>query len=120
MDSWRFRRRFPDSEDKITFPLFMMYSLPFVVVVLVVLCWISLQITHMGLFRPNSKVGQEVKKGGEAQDVVKSVIKERKNDLGKMSCHEIQVALLFILMVILLFTRSPGFFPGWADFLNAK
>ncbi|KAH8330862.1 hypothetical protein KR067_008358, partial [Drosophila pandora] len=115
-----YETRFPDSEDKITFPLFMMYSLPFVVVVLVVLCWISLQITHMGLFRPNSKVGQEVKKGGEAQDVVKAVIKERKNDLGKMSCHEIQVALLFILMVILLFTRSPGFFPGWADFLNAK
>jgi len=74
----------------------------------------------MGLFRPKSKIGQEVKKGAEGKDIVKAVIKERKKELGSMSCHEIQVGLLFILMIFLLFTRRPGFFPGWADFLNAK
>ncbi|XP_017060765.2 protein I'm not dead yet 2 [Drosophila ficusphila] len=112
--------RFPDSVEKIDFPVFMAYSIPFVVVVLITLTFFSLQITHMGLFRPNSKIGQEVKKGTESQDVVKTVIKQRKQELGPMSCHEIQVALLFILMIFLLFTRKPGFFDGWADFLNAQ
>ncbi|KAH8382185.1 hypothetical protein KR009_002172, partial [Drosophila setifemur] len=112
--------RFPDATEKVDFPIFMAYAIPFVVILLIILVWISLQFTHMGLFRPNSKVGQEVKKGTEGQDVVKGVIKDRKKELGKMSCHEIQVAILFILMVVLLFTRKPGFLPGWADFLNAK
>ncbi|EDW96103.2 uncharacterized protein Dyak_GE25646 [Drosophila yakuba] len=112
--------RFPNSEEKIDFPIFMAYSIPFVVIVLIFLTYFSLQVTHMGLFRPNSKIGQEVKKGTESQDVVKDVIKQRKVELGPMSCHEIQVGLLFVLMIILLFTRKPGFFPGWADFLNAK
>ncbi|XP_016996354.2 protein I'm not dead yet 2 isoform X1 [Drosophila takahashii] len=112
--------RFPNSEEKIDFPIFMAYAIPFVVVVLIILTFLSLQITHMGLFRPKSKVGQEVKKGAESKDVVKAVIKERKKELGSMSCHEIQVGLIFILMIFLLFTRKPGFFPGWADFLNAQ
>lgn len=113
-------RRFPNAVETIDFPIFMAYSIPFVVVLLIILTYFSLQITHMGLFRPKSKVAQEVKKGSESKDVVKNVIKERKRELGPMSCHEIQVAVLFILMIALLFTRKPGFVPGWADFLNAK
>ncbi|KAH8278742.1 hypothetical protein KR018_008203, partial [Drosophila ironensis] len=112
--------RFPDSKEKIDFPIFMAYACPFVVVVMLILMWISLQFTHMGLFRPKSPTGLEVAKGNEGKDVVKVVIKERNTALGRMTCHEIQVAVMFIVMVVLLFTRKPGFVYGWADFLNAQ
>ncbi|XP_041674926.1 protein I'm not dead yet 2-like [Drosophila eugracilis] len=111
--------RFPNSVEKVDFPIFMAYAMPFAVFVLIFLMYFSLQITHMGLFRPNSKVGQEVKKGTEGKEVVKGLIRQRLNDLGPMSCHEIQVGLVFFLMVFLLLTRKPGFCPGWANFLNA-
>ncbi|XP_041633521.1 protein I'm not dead yet 2 isoform X2 [Drosophila kikkawai] len=112
--------RFPNSVETLDFPIFMAYCMPFVVIALILLTYFSLQITHMGLFRPKSKVGAEIKKGAEGKEVVKNVIKESKAALGPMTCHEIQVAVVFILMVILLFTRKPGFVKGWADFLNAQ
>jgi len=98
----------------------MAYSIPIVVIVNVLLLYLSLQITHMGLFRKNSKIGQEVKKGTENQNVVKTVVVQRYKELGPWTCHEIQVAIMFTLMVVLLFTRKPGFMTGWGDFLNAK
>ncbi|XP_020813033.1 protein I'm not dead yet 2 [Drosophila serrata] len=111
--------RFPNSVETLDFPIFMAYGTPFAIVI-ILLTYISLQITHMGLFRPKSQVGMEIKRGAENKDVVKAVIKERKAELGPMTCHEIQVTLVFILMIILLFTRNPGFIKGWGDFLNAK
>lgn len=32
-----------------------------------------------------------------------------------MTSHEISVAILFVLSIVLFFTRSPGFIPGWVD-----
>ena len=39
----------------------------------------------------------------------------RKQDLGRITQHEVLVVLLFILLVLLLFFQSPKFIPGWAD-----
>ncbi|XP_034487736.1 protein I'm not dead yet 2-like [Drosophila innubila] len=115
-----YETRFPNSKEKVDFPIFMAYSIPIVVIVNVILLFLSLQMTHMGLFRKNSKIGQEVKKGTENQGVVKTVVTQRYKELGPWTCHEIQVAIMFTLMVVLLFTRKPGFMTGWGDFLNAK
>jgi len=98
----------------------MAYAIPLVVIVNVLLVYLSLQITHMGLFRKNSKIGQEVAKATANKDVVKTVVQQRYKELGPWTCHEIQVAIMFVLMVVLLFTRQPGFMSGWGDFLNAK
>ncbi|ALC46330.1 CG33934 [Drosophila busckii] len=115
-----YETRFPDSKEVVDFPIYMGYAIPIVVIVNVALVWFFMQITHMGLFRPKSKIGQEVKAGSENKDVVKAVVQERYKNLGRMTCHEIQVTILFILMIVLLFTRKPGFVKGWGDFLNAK
>ncbi|GCC17845.1 hypothetical protein chiPu_0021586, partial [Chiloscyllium punctatum] len=48
------------------------------------------------------------------------VIKEEVKNLGRMTFAEIAVLILFILLVILWFTRDPGFIPGWATVLFNK
>lgn len=35
-----------------------------------------------------------------------------------MTSHEKSVAFLFIVAVVLFFTREPGFITGWADILK--
>lgn len=37
-----------------------------------------------------------------------------------MKFAEIEILILFVLLVVLWFTREPGFFPGWADVLFNK
>ncbi|KAH8248122.1 hypothetical protein KR038_001921, partial [Drosophila bunnanda] len=115
-----YNSRFPNADVEITFTNFMLYTLPFVCIANAVLVYFSFLITHMGLFRPNSKIGQAVKKANENRKLVEQVMKERHKALGPMSCHEIQVAVIFFMMVVLLITRRPGFFPGWDTLVNAK
>lgn len=40
--------------------------------------------------------------------------------LGPMKFAEIAVLTIFVLLVILWFTRAPGFIPGWANVLFNK
>lgn len=37
--------------------------------------------------------------------------------LGRMKFAEVAVLIIFVLLVILWFTRAPGFIPGWANVL---
>lgn len=46
-----------------------------------------------------------------------SVLKAEMKKLGPMSYAEINVLLLFILLVLLWFSRNPGFIKGWASIL---
>jgi len=46
---------------------------------------------------------------------IKKVILQKKEALGKMSMHEWQVLILFIILVILWFFKTPVFIPGWGD-----
>lgn len=48
------------------------------------------------------------------------IIKEESKKLGSMKFAEIAVLILFILLVVLWFTRDPGFIPGWATVLFNK
>lgn len=98
----------------------MLYTLPIVCITNAFCVYFSFLITHMGLFRPNSKTGRAIKQANANRALVEAVIKERHKELGPMNCHEIQVALMFALMIALLVTRRPGFFDGWDTIVNAK
>lgn len=112
-----YENRFPNSIEKLDFPTFMAYSVPSMLVY-TGLMFLWLQYHFMGLFRPNSKEAEEVRLGQQGASVAKKVIDQRYKELGPMTAHEIQVLILFILMIVLYFTRSPGIFSGWADAMN--
>lgn len=45
------------------------------------------------------------------------VMKEEYKKLGRMKFAEVAVLTIFILLVVLWFTREPGFIDGWATLL---
>ncbi|KAM8706097.1 hypothetical protein ACLKA7_010392 [Drosophila subpalustris] len=115
-----YETRFPDAKEKIDFPVFMAYAIPLAVIVNLMLLYLSLQLTHMGLFRGKSKIGQEVKQAAQNKEVLRKIIREHYDELGKWTCHEIQVAVVFTIMVLLLVFAKPGFMKGWMEALNLK
>ncbi|XP_030240282.1 protein I'm not dead yet 2-like isoform X2 [Drosophila navojoa] len=115
-----YETRFPNIKEKVDFPKFMMYAMPFVSIVNVLLVFLTLQVTHMGLWRPKSDVAKQVKRGSISKSATKLVLQERYSALGRWTCHEIQVGIIFVMMILLLFFQRPGFMKGWADVLNTK
>lgn len=65
-------------------------------------------------FRPKSKDAKVATISPEAQQSIQEVINAKYKELGPMTCHEITILILFILMVLLFFFRSPGFMPGFS------
>ncbi|KAM7033204.1 solute carrier family 13 member 2 isoform 2-T2 [Acridotheres tristis] len=103
----------------INFASWFSFAFP-TMLVLLVLAWVWLQILYLGFnFKKNFGCGaSSAAKAKEKQAY--EIIKEESKKLGKMTFAEIEVLIIFILLVVLWFTREPGFFPGWATVLFNK
>ncbi|XP_078278779.1 solute carrier family 13 member 2-like isoform X2 [Rhinoraja longicauda] len=108
---------FPNNGDIINFATWFGFSFPCMFIMLVV-TWIWLQIIFLGInFKENFGCGMaKSQKDIAAYQVIKDEIKK----LGSMTFAEIEVLVLFILLVVLWFTRDPGFIDGWATHLFNK
>ncbi|XP_012224853.1 protein I'm not dead yet-like [Linepithema humile] len=109
-------KRFPTSPG-INFASWMLYSVP-PMLLMGILTWLWLQIMYMGLFRPKSKDARAIDIGQQGERVAAAVIEKKYKELGPISWHEFSVGVLFILVVLLWFFRSPGFMNGWAFYIT--
>ncbi|GAB0198066.1 solute carrier family 13 member 2 [Grus japonensis] len=102
---------YPDNGNVINFASWFSFACP-TMIVLLVLAWIWLQILYLGFnFKNNfGCAGNDAAKAKEQRAY--NIIKEERKKLGSMKFAEIAVLFLFILLVVLWFTRDPGFIPG--------
>ncbi|KAM7413259.1 hypothetical protein PAMA_020575 [Pampus argenteus] len=106
-------RLFPNNGGIINFASFFGFSFPNMVLMLA-LSWLWLQFVFLG-FNLKKSFGCGTNKAGDKEAY--QVIKDEYRQLGRMSFAESCVLVIFTLLVLLWFTREPGFIPGWATVL---
>uniref|UniRef100_A0A8C3T280 Solute carrier family 13 member 2 n=1 Tax=Chelydra serpentina TaxID=8475 RepID=A0A8C3T280_CHESE len=106
-------RLFPANNNVVNFASWFMFAFPTSLLLLAV-SWIWLQIMFLGFdFRKNFGCGANATVKAK-QKMAYGIIKDEHKKLGPMRFSEISVTVLFLLLVVLWFTRDPGFMPGWA------
>ncbi|XP_062261977.1 solute carrier family 13 member 2-like [Platichthys flesus] len=106
-------KMFPENGDVINFASWFAFSFPNMVLMLV-FSWIWLQFMFLG-FNLKQSFGCGMKSGRDQE--AREVMREEYLKLGRIRFAEVAVLVIFTTLVLLWFTREPGFIDGWATVL---
>ncbi|CAL8123565.1 unnamed protein product [Orchesella dallaii] len=110
-----------EDEDNVgmTFFTWLAFNVPPMLVNIVV-AWLYLSIKYCGFYKfsrsASDKEDDTLRRWKEKQ--VQNYLREEYKKLGKMTFHEIGVAAVFLLVVILWILRDPQVFVGWDEALS--
>ncbi|XP_058139721.1 Na(+)/citrate cotransporter [Dasypus novemcinctus] len=100
---------FPDSKE-VNFASWFGFAFPNMVIMLL-LCWLWLQYIFLRCnFKKDCVCGAE---RSAREEAAYNILQNEYRKLGPVSFAELNVMICFTLLVVLWFTRSPGFIPGW-------
>ncbi|XP_063060525.1 solute carrier family 13 member 2-like [Engraulis encrasicolus] len=107
---------YPGNGGIINFASWFGFCFPNMVLMLII-SWLWLQFMYLGFnFKKTFGCGTK----SEGDKAAYQVMKDEYKKLGSMTFAEGSVLTVFVLLVLLWFTREPGFMPGWATVLFNK
>lgn len=89
--------------EKVDFAKFMYYNIP-PMLINTFFTWLYLQWLFMGMFRPNSKEAEQCRLCEEGENIARGAIPSRYRELGPVSQQEVQVAMFYVIIIVVLFT----------------
>ncbi|XP_052740392.1 protein I'm not dead yet-like [Bicyclus anynana] len=108
---------YPKAPELLSFLKFSAFGIP-LMIILDIFMMLYMLILYVGCCRPRSATAKKTKVSPEGMKAAQKAVNENYAKLGRLTCWEGMVILLFGGAMLLFFFRSPQTFKGWGDLIS--